>query len=275
VATKWCSQCGSSFLATVERCPDCDLVLIERDEPERDPAVDADPAGQVAYELHEWAVESRTMLDQLLTAEGIPRAWEGTDLVVPAFLEERVDELIDQVDVTTIPVLDPEADRLVYELYDWDDELIGRLTDALAESEIPHEYDEEGNLVVLAVDEARVETVLEATEFPDALDVDDGDGDGAGDGPSGLAAQDTLSDLFVAADRLHHHARDHEGVLGLVAAATAVEALPVPFGFAPAVWDDIVTRATALRDALEQDSLDDEGIEEDAARLRTVLRDLV
>jgi hypothetical protein len=105
------------------------------------------------------------------------------------------------------------------------------------------------------------------------LEVDDGDGDG--DGGSGLEAQEALSDLFVAADRLHHHARDHEGVLGLVAATGAVEGLPVPFGFAPAVWDDIVTRATALRAALDDDGLDDEGIEEDAARLRAVLRDLV
>ena len=248
-------------------------MLIERDETDRDAAVDADPAGQVAYELHEWAVESRTMLDQLLAGEGIPRAWEGTDLVVPAFLEVRVDELVDQVDVTTLPALDPNADRLVYELYDWDDELLGRLTDALTESEIPHEYDEEGNLVVLADDEARVEAVLEAIEFPDALAVDDGEG--GDEGPSGLEAQDALSDLFIAADRLHHHARDHEGVLGLVAATAAVERLPVPFGFAPQVWEDIVSRASALRDAVERDSLDDEAIEQEATRLRAVLRDLV
>lgn len=269
MATRWCSRCGSSFIATVERCPDCDLVLIDRVQTDRDPAVDADPAGQVAYELHEWAVESRTMLDQLLAGEGIPHAWEGTDLVVPAFLEERVDELVDQVDVATLPTLDPDADRLVYELYEWDDDVIRRLTDSLTEAEIAHEYDEEGSLVVLADDEARVEAVLEAIEFPDALAVDEGEG------PSGLEAQDALSGLFVAADRLHHHARDHEGVLGLVAATSAVERLPIPFGFTPQVWEDITARATALRDAVERDSLDDEAIEEEAARLRAVLRDLV
>ncbi len=274
MATKWCSQCGSSFIATVERCPDCDLVLIERDAPERDPAVEGDPAGQVAYELHEWAAESRSMLDQLLTGEGIPHAWEGTDLVVPLFLEERVDELVDQVDVTTLPVLDPEADRLVYELFDWEDELVSQLTDALGENGIPHEFDDEGNLVVLAEDEDRVESVLEAVEFPDALAVDGGEGDDV-DQPAGLEVQDTLSDLFVAADRLHHSARDHEGVLGLVAAAEAVAALPVPFGFAPPVWTDIVTRATDLRTALEDDGRDDDGIEDDAAQLRTLLRDYV
>ena len=114
------------------------------------------------------------------------------------------------------------------------------LVDALAEADLPYDFDVDGNLVVLADDESRVEELLDTVEFPDALDADT---KGGGDG---LVAQEVLSDLFVAADRLRHHARDPEGVLGLVAAAIAVEDLELPFGFEPGVWQKILDGAASL-----------------------------
>src|SRR5690349_15339010 len=78
MATKFCMQCSGEFIDTVEVCPDCDLELVaERPDGELDAGAD----GQVQYELHEWAVESRVMLEQLLEAAGIRRAWSGTDLI--------------------------------------------------------------------------------------------------------------------------------------------------------------------------------------------------
>jgi len=267
VATRWCLECGSEYVETVEVCPDCDLPLSTRDPAGRDPALDADPEGHVAYELHTWAGESRVMLDALLTGEGIPHAWEGTDLVVPAFLEARVDELVDQVDATTLPTLDPEADKVVYELLDWEDALIERLAAALEELEVPFEFDVEGNLVVLADDEARVEDLLESIEFPDALTPDlDADAEG------GEEVSELLSELFLAADRLANHARNPEGVLGLVEAAGALEGTAVPFGFAPATWKDLVGQAVRLKEALETDSQTDDELEAHAAELRDALR---
>ena len=69
----------------------------------------------------------------------------------------------------------------------------------------------------------------------DDEDVDDGEDDG-------LAAQDAMSELFVAADRLMHDPDDHEGVLRLTDAAGVVEAMALPYGFAPGVWNEIVER---------------------------------
>ena len=77
------------------------------------------------------------------------------------------------------------------------------------------------------------------------------------------------------ADRLMHDPLDHEGVLSLVDGARLAETLPLPYGFAPAVWNDLVTQAQQLRAALEKDDVDDDQIIEQATRLRTTLRNFV
>jgi len=158
---------------------------------------------------------------------------------------------------------------VVYELGDWGDPQITRLAEALGAVQISFEFDEEGDLVVLAIDEERVEDLLDSLDDPDALQADmQGEFEG-------VDAQDALSDLFIAADRLRKHARDHEGVLGLVGAASKVEAMTVPFGFAPAVWHDIAGQATRLKEILETDSETDDQIEEHAGELRDLLRSYV
>jgi hypothetical protein len=277
VATKWCMSCGSEYVVSVTMCPDCDVELVDRDlasdaggtEAEADAG--AEPGGQIRYELHEWAGESRVLLEQLLEAEAVPRAWQGAVLLVPAASEGVVDALVDQVIATTLPTLDPDAAKLVYELEDWDEAEITRLAEALDTLEIPYELDIEGNLVVLEDDEERIETLLESIEYPDALKPDT-----AGDDEiDGVDVADVLGKLFVAADRLKNHARDHEGVLGLVRAADLIAGIPVPFGFAPAVWTDIVGQAERLRVGIENDEQTDEEIEEHAEELRALLRSYV
>ncbi len=271
MATKWCMNCGSEYVVSVTMCPDCDIELVDKDPEHDDPEVDADPSGQIRYELHEWAVESRVLLEQLLESEALPRAWQGTTLIVPAVTEARVDALVDQVIATTLPSLDPDAAKLIYELEDWDESEITRLAEALDTLEIPYELDVAGNLVVLEDDEERVETLLESIEYPDALKPDS-DGD---DHIDGVDVADVLGELFVAVDRLKNHARDHEGVLGLVRAADTIAEIPVPFGFAPAVWTDILGQAERLRAGIENDEQTDEEIEEHAEELRSVLRNYV
>jgi hypothetical protein len=50
----------------------------------------------------------------------------------------------------------------------------------------------------------------------------------------------------------------------------------LPYGFAPAIWNDLVVQARELRAALESDdAIDDEKIIEQAAALRTALRNFV
>ncbi len=306
-------KCGSEFIASVQECPDCELPLV--DQAPDGPALDTDADGEVAYDLAEWAIESRVMVEQLVGGERIPHAWEGTTLVVPAPFEARVDALVEQVEITTMPTLDPDAPKVAYNLDDWTDEQHDALLDAFGQAGIAYEYDADGDLVVLEVDQDRVETLIDQIEItgPAALEPAFGSHGGLGDAEDGgeldgaldddLDAVDVLSDLFVAADKLMHSATDHDGVLGLVAATESAERMRVPYGFAPAVWRDIVGQAVHLKGLLEGDpdaavavvgeteaegaaairsagidtvvEVDDEVIEERARTLRDTLRPYV
>jgi hypothetical protein len=215
--------------------------------------------------------------------------------------------------VTALPTLDPDADKVAYDVSDWNDGMLGQLQGLLEEEGIPFEFDQDGDVVTLADHEARIEELMDTIEFPDALPIDDGapeaaastrsgadgddgaasdgdedqdddgeDGDDEGTdaggidaGDGGLEAADVLSELFVAADRLMHKARDHDGVLSLVASAEEAEQLRVPYGFSPASWRDIIAMVGEVRAALEDDDAKDEDIEERARDLRNTLREFV
>ena len=224
----------------------------------------------VAYELDDWAGETRARLDSLLTTQAIAHAWQGGTLVIRAVDEATVDDLVDEVDATAGPTLDPDAEKVAYEVGDWTDAQRTALADALGEAQLPYEWDENGDLVVHETDEERVEDLLDSIEFPDAIAPDEGDS-----GDDGLAAQNVLSELFVSTDRLMHDAKDHEGVLSFVDAARMAEDLALPFGFSPESWNDIVSKARALREAFEADVDDDDAIMSQAAELRHLLRNLV
>lgn len=224
---------------------------------------------QVAYELDDWAGESRSMLDALLNRREIVHAWQGGTLVVRSEDEAAVDELIDEVDATSAPALDPDAEKVAYEVGDWTDAQRTSLAAALGEAGLPYEWEESGDLVVHESDEDRVEDLLDSIEFPEALERD------ASDTGDGLAAQNVLSELFISADRLMHDAQDHEGVLSLVEAARMAEGLALPFGFSKEGWEDIVGKARALREAFEADVDDDDAIMSQASELRHLLRNFV
>jgi hypothetical protein len=298
VATKFCPSCGDEFVATADTCPDCDVALVD----EKPEAVDGSKTGQATYGLHDWAGESRVMLESLLTGQDIPHAWEGSDLIVPAALEARVDALVDQVEATTRPNLDPDAPKVAYELADWDDEQQTVLIQALDAKGVPYDFDVDGSLIVLESDDPVVEAVFddlttdeddgdgdevagdEVAEPAEALaeadadldedEIDESDGE-ADDGPpayedSGLEldAQVVMSELFDAADRLRRKAGDHQGILTMVERAADAERMRLPFGFNRRDWDEIVRQAGALRDLIE----DDESADADIAAHATVLR---
>jgi hypothetical protein len=261
----------------------------EDDEPAR-----REESEHVAYELNEWSAQARVLLEQLLTGADITRVWEGTDLVVRANDEERVDELVEQVRATEKPPLDPDAEKIVYEVSDWTSDQLGTLTDALLDAEINYEFDIDGDLVVLASDEESVEALLDQIEFgpdpsatdggaagddgresDDDEDLDDRAAGAGGDADDGLETAEILSDLFVACDRLQKHASDHQGVLGAVAAANRLEGRPVPFGFEPRVWDEIQADAVALRADIEGDEATDIDLRLRAKAVRERLREYV
>jgi hypothetical protein len=151
------------------------------------------------------------------------------------------------------------------------------LNASLDEAGIAFGFDENDDLVVLEEDEERVETVLDQVDYNFSLDAEDvaDDDEDAADEDDGLAAQDAMSELFVAADRLMHDPDDSAGVLRLTDAATTIEAIGLPYGFAPGVWADIVERAAGLRGLLEEADSDDEAVVENAKELRNLLRQYV
>lgn len=238
------------------------------DEPED---VDSDASGYLVYELNEWSRESRQMVQQLLEGAEIPFVWESTNLVVPAPFETRADEAVGHAEAVATPPLDPDAEKVLYEMADWTDGEITVLVEALAAAGIPYDFDVDDNLIVLADDEARVEELFDSIELPD----DDEDEDEHAERADTRPSADVLSDLFVSADRLRHHARDHEGVLGFVRAAEDLDALRLPYGFEAMVWQRIVEGADRLRSALEGDDTGDEEIEGLAEEYRALLREYV
>jgi hypothetical protein len=50
------------------------------------------------FELDEWSMEDRELLDRLLTGEGIAHVWQGSTVIVSPADVHRADDLIDQVE---------------------------------------------------------------------------------------------------------------------------------------------------------------------------------
>ena len=275
VSTRWCLLCGAEYVGGVLECADCLVPLSDRRPLTIDELVGEDDES-IAYDFDELEPIQRLTIDEAFAEAGIAHAWDGTSLVVREEDEEAADRIIDEADRDA--VLDSDAEQVVYELEDWDDARREELVAALDAATIEHAFDSESNLVVFEDDEARVDAIVDAIEFPDQLPVpDDAEEEAAEERleeEAGVDPQDVLSELFVAADRLMHDATDHEGVLAMVDGAALAETLPLPYGFAPAVWQDILGQVTGLSAAISGDA-DDEAIVEAATTLRTTLRQFV
>jgi hypothetical protein len=271
--SRWCLLCGAEYVEGVLECADCLVPLSERRPLTLAELGDEDDE-QVAYEFDELEPMQRLAIDELFAGNGIAHAWDGTSLVVREEDEAEADQLIDEADRDAF--LESEAEQVSYDLSDWEDQRRGELAQALESASIEHAWDEHGELVVLDADEERVDAIIDALEYPDQLEVDDEDEIEAEEAlaAEGVDPQDVLSELFVAADRLMHDPLDHEGVLSLVDAARMAESLPLPYGFAPAVWNDLLLQVKRLRTSLEGE-VDDESVIEQATALRSSLRNFV
>ena len=231
--------------------------------------IDGDPGdGQLSYDCAAWAGETRGLLRSLLVTQGIPHAWQGTTLTVRESDEEAVDALIDEVAGSARPALDPDAPKLVYEVGSWPASLQSELAAGLAESDVPYEWDERGDLVVLEADEDLVEQVLADLPDPEESGISSDDG---------VAVHEVLDRVFMSADRLARNGADAAGTVGLVEAAEVVVQLALPFGFEPGQWRTLVGAVEALRDALEGGEADpgDPSSDDEVAELARRVRDLV
>jgi hypothetical protein len=221
---------------------------------------------ETEYDLDDWSREGRQLLERVLVAAELPHVWQGGVLVVRRADEDRVDLLIDEVQLATLPTLVPDGERVVYEVAGWVDEAKYRLADALDAAGLAWEWDGMGDLVVDGGSEAAVDALI------DALDLEEGDTDVGDVDVDGLAASDVLNDLFVASDRLRRNARDHQGVLALVDGVAHLESLGLPYGFERRAWEALVAQGVALLALFEtDDDVADEDINEQATAYRQAL----
>jgi hypothetical protein len=274
---QWCALCGSEYLAGVAACADCLVPLVDN-PPLPSSEVGDEEGEQIAYEYDDLDAEARFAIDRVLASAGIVHAWEDTTLVVAPYDEDEVDRLLDAAadeveggggDVDEA-LLDDDAEQVIYDLEDWDSDRRTELDGRLEAEGIAHAFDETGDLVVLATDEERVDTIVDEIEFPDQLPADDA-------GADGLDAVETVGNLFVATDRLVHDPGDPEGTLAAVDATRAMATMSTPFGFSPPVWTELVAKAEELRKLLETEAeiVDDDAVHEAATGLRTALRPYV
>ncbi len=271
---RWCALCRAEYVTGVLECAEC-LVPLTDAPPMAPDEVGDDEGEQLAYELDDVEAAERFAIHQELAERGILHAFDGTTLVVAPWDEAEVDAILEgdggegggDVDDA---LLDDENEQLVYDIADWDADRRAELDVQLEAANIAHAFDEHGDLVVLAVDEERVDELVDAIDHPDQLPEQ-------GDAAGGLDAIETVGALFVAADRLAHDAVDSEGVLAAADAARSMAGMPPPFGFAPTTWEELVERAQELRRLLETESeiVDDDAVVETATRLRNARRPYV
>ena len=191
-------------------------------------------------------------------------------------------------------------DRTEFPLDDWSVEDRALLDRLLTGEGIPHAW--QGGIVVVPrgsqylvdelIDQVEMATTPGTLAEPAVHDLDpadagsDADGDEDDDGwddgegwDDGVDAQEVLGQAFLAADRLARRAADPEGVASLVEVHATMRSMALPFGFEPAVWDDLVgavTRiAVELTDAAEPGPGGGEHLEAMADDLRARLRPLV
>lgn len=235
-------------MATVRRCIDCDVVLVDEkratDDPEPAPSVAA-PVGtgdQVGYELDGWGNQLKVTLDGMLLRAGIGRLWEAGALVVAADDEAEVDELIATLEGDDLPELDDDTPRVALEIDGLDADGAAELDARLIADAVAHAWDDDGALVVAEADEEQVLAIIGA--------IFDAEGDDVDEGGDGLAAHQALSALYVAVDRLLRNPHDRKLATAYVVGAADLNGYGVPYGFAGAEWDDLLAEAATLADAV-------------------------
>ena len=157
-----------------------------------------DGAGEwLAYEFHEWSLESRVMLQQLLTVDQVVHSWQGTTLMVHESLEATVDSLVDEVEETEkakeaiARPIGPDEPLTAFELAEWPETLRAELMERLVQARVPHILDTEGDTDDDAPHDAS-QVDADAAEA-DAADADAADADASDPG----AERDGVCDLLV------------------------------------------------------------------------------
>jgi hypothetical protein len=216
---------------------------------------------ETVYELDDWTERDRTVLKERLETLGVPHSWEESSLVVAANDEAWVERIMDQVEDDLSLALDPDVEQVAYDLSGWTlldrDELFG----LLQQEAVPFGVDDD-ELFIHAIDEPRVDELVESIVSPAAEPVAAGD-------------PDIMGEIFVAADRLVHDPTDGEGALTLATTARSGVGSDPPYGMDKVWWDGILARADALVALVDVDPVDEEAVSAAATDLRDGLRPYV
>ncbi len=251
MATRSCPECGAQYVASVRRCIDCDVVLV--DDPtggeaaESSAVSDRAPLGdgdEIGYELEGWGNQLKVALEGMLENATIPRVWEAGALVVPAEFEARVDELIATLEGAEVDEV-VEGEQVAFEIEGLDSEAAAELDAQLLARGLPHSWSEEGDLLVAVEHEEEVSEIIDTLlDSFDSL---------TADGSDGLAANSALSDLYLTLDRLHGAPHDAKLADRLATVTGVISGLGVPYGFGASDWSDLKARLNALADLLAED----------------------
>ena len=271
---------------------------------------DGEAGEWLAYELHEWSLESRVMLQQLLVVDKVVHSWQGTTLMVHESLEETVDSLVDEVEETerakeaTTRPIGPEDSLTAFELAEWPEALRAELVELLVQARVPHVLDTEGEAAEREAAEGEATEgdtaereaaerdidhdaglaevcdllVREADEERVELLIDDllaREEEAQFEELDGLEVNDLLSALFVACDRLRRDPGDLDGVRGVVTNGRRIAGVRTPFGFSAPNWRNLRNAVGELLDLVEGEETDSEDLREQAHRMSDTLRTLV
>ena len=256
MATRTCPNCGSQYVASVRRCIDCDLLLVDEVDPEvetEEVTSTGEPVGegdQIGYELEGWGNQLKITLEGMLDRAGVRRVWEGGALVVSARDEETVDALIATVEGSDVPELDDDAEQVAFEIEGLDADGHAELDSRLIAEGIAHAWSEEGDLLVAIEDDERVAAIID--------EVIEGDG-----GEDGLEAMAALSDLYVAVDRLVKSPLDAKLATQVAAATERIEGSSVPYGLTTDEWLGIQAESASLVALLDVPADEDDDDEDD------------
>ncbi len=236
---------------------------------------------KVHYDLSAWTFEQQAELSEAMAEATVPHAWVGAELVVPEVVEERMDELFEQLEQLFGPFpigLDEDQPSTEFGLDEWTDADRSVLTDALVASEVPHRW--EGTTVVVAADaEDAVDDLLDAIESGELLS--------AGDSGDHEPPDGALSTIFLAADKLAKDPLDAKSRRKLVELHDVIDKRHPPYAFAPRTWasavdgvDRIVERFVADAAGTAGASKDDDDVAASdviglAQELRSLLRPYV
>jgi len=181
--------------------------------------------------------------------------------------EAAVDALVEEVELATDKRIEPGEPVVGFEMEGWSSELLAQLLARLGGAGVPHEIDEDGDLIIREDDEEHVEMIIE-----DLIARSD---DAGRDELDGLDVNSLLSDLFVACDRLRRDVRDADGVVGAVRHGRRLTEVRTPFGFGGPAWRELRDRAGELVEMLEGGEADDDEIRAHARSLRDALQLLI